>query len=192
MKQKLCSLLLFAVGGGIGFAAARQWLKQKYDRLAQEEIDSVKAAFRTAQQKGETETNGKPEKQPREEGGEKAQEERKAYTGLLTKLGYAEDAALPPEQTPHVIAPDEYGEQDGYDEISLTYYTDGTLTDDADRPMDEVEIEQTIGRESLEHFGEYEDDSVFVRNDRLKADYEILLDQRAYAEVLREKPYLAK
>lgn len=33
-------------------------------------------------------------------------------------------------------------------------------------------------------------DSVFVRNDRLKADYEILADPRSYADVLREKPYL--
>ena len=49
---------------------------------------------------------------------------------------------------------------------------------------------ETIGKDSLTHFGEYEDDSVFVRNDRLKADYEILMDQRTYAEVLQEKPYL--
>ena len=58
--------------------------------------------------------------------------------------------------------------------------------------MDEDEIEETIGKDSLTHFGEYEDDSVFVRNDRLKVDYEILMDQRGYADVLREKPYLAK
>lgn len=91
-----------------------------------------------------------------------------------------------------MISPDAFGDQDGYDEISLTYYADGTVADDSDRAMSEDEIEETIGKDSLTHFGEYEDDSVFVRNDRLKADYEILMDPRPYADVLREKPYLAK
>ena len=45
------------------------------------------------------------------------------------------------------------------------------------------EIEELIGKDSLNHFGEYEDDSVFVRNDRLRTDYEILADSRPYGEV---------
>lgn len=48
--------------------------------------------------------------------------------------------------------------------------------------MDDTEIQQSIGFESLGHFGEYEDDSVFVRNDRLKTDYEILLDEENYSD----------
>ena len=42
------------------------------------------------------------------------------------------------------------------------------------------------------HFGEYEDDSIFVRNDRLKCDLEILFDRRTYAEVLAKEPYKAE
>ena len=95
-----------------------------------------------------------------------------------------------PKQSSYVIEPDAFGEAEGYDEISLTFYADGTVTDDNDRAMSEDEIEETIGKDSLSHFGEYEADSVFVRNDRLKADYEILKDLRSYADVLREKPYL--
>ena len=41
--------------------------------------------------------------------------------------------------------------------------------------------DDVVGMESLTHFGEYEDDSVFVRNDRLKCDYEILMDERTYS-----------
>lgn len=58
--------------------------------------------------------------------------------------------------------------------------------------MDDDEIEETVGKGSLTHFGEYEPDSVFVRNDRLKVDYEILMDQRTYAQVLEEKPWLVR
>lgn len=45
-----------------------------------------------------------------------------------------------------------------------------------------------LGIDSLNHFGEYEDDSVFVRNDARKCDYEILLDQRTYSEVAEDMP----
>ena len=51
------------------------------------------------------------------------------------------------------------------------------------------DIEETVGEDSLEHFGEYEDDSVYVRNDAKKCDYEILLDQRYYQEILDTQPH---
>ena len=50
-------------------------------------------------------------------------------------------------------------------------------------------MDEIVGKESLNHFGEYEDDSVFVRNDRLKRDYEILLDQRNYSDVVKTMPH---
>ena len=51
------------------------------------------------------------------------------------------------------------------------------------------DVDSVVGAESLTHFGEYEDDSVFVRNDRLKCDYEILMDTRTYSEILKERPH---
>ena len=180
MNKGFAIFASFVVGGVTGFVAADKMLKQKYEQLVQDEIDSVKAAFRKE--------HPLPEKKPPKP----TEEERKAYSQYASGLGYTEEKKPAPIQAPHVIAPEEFGDQDGYDEISLTYYSDGTVTDDNDRAMDEDEIEENIGKESLSHFGEYEDDSVFVRNDRLKVDYEILMDQRSYADVLREKPYLAK
>lgn len=181
MNNKLVGVLSFAVGGAVGFAAANKLMKDKYEQLVQDEIDSVKAAFRKE--------HPLPEKKERPKPTEK---ERKAYSEYTAKLGYTEEKKPAPVQEPHIISPEEFGDQDEYDEISLTYYADGTVTDDNDRAMSEDEVEETIGKESLTHFGEYEDDSVFVRNDRLKVDYEVLMDQRSYADVLREKPYLAQ
>ena len=102
-----------------------------------------------------------------------------------TKIGEA-------KKGPYVISPDEFGEDQEYEQISLIYYADNTLADDEDMVMDEEEIERTVGMDSLTRFGEYEPDSVFVRNDELKTEYEILLDQRPYFEVLKEKPYLRR
>ena len=75
---------------------------------------------------------------------------------------------------------------DDYETFSLSYYSDGVVADDNDDLVDDVD--EVIGLESLKHFGEYEDDSVFVRNDRLKCDYEILLDQRRYSDLINRRP----
>ena len=184
MNKGVVCFLSLAAGGAIGFATANKLLKDKYEQLVQDEIDSVKAAFRKEHPLPEKEKNGRPVKPTKKE--------RRQYSQYTAKLGYTTEDKPAPVLEPRVISPDEFGDQDGYDEISLTYYSDGTVTDGDDRAMSEDEIEETIGKDSLTHFGEYEDDSVFVRNDRLKADYEILMDQRAYADVLKEKPYLAR
>ena len=64
---------------------------------------------------------------------------------------------------------------------------DGVLADENDEVIEDVE--DAVGIDSLNHFGEYEDDSVFVRNDARKCDYEILLDQRTYSEVVEDMPH---
>lgn len=88
------------------------------------------------------------------------------------------------ELKPYVISPDEFGETD-YKIISLNYYADKVLTDEFDNIIDDVE--GTVGEASLDTFGEYEDDTVFVRNDSLEIDYEICADLRAYSEIYRNE-----
>ena len=120
------------------------------------------------------------------------------YANILKENGYrdysnAESQKKPEkhpveieEDKPYVISPDSFGEMDDYNCISLTYYADGVLADEDDEVVDDVDA--TVGSDALNHFGEYEDDSVFVRNDSRKCDYEILLDTRNYADVVKKKP----
>ena len=82
---------------------------------------------------------------------------------------------------PYVIAPEEFGELDDYETETLTYYKDKVLADDWDNRIENVD--DLVGEESLTHFGEYEEDSVYVRNDTTKTDYEILLDERNFSDV---------
>ena len=83
------------------------------------------------------------------------------------------------EPSIYVIEPIECGE-DGYDVDSLHYYQNGVVTDEQNNVLSDEDIENTIGKDSLEHFGEFEDDSVYVRNDNLKKDYEILLQPEEF------------
>ena len=86
-----------------------------------------------------------------------------------------------------MIPPEQFGDDEEYEQISLTYYADGVLADENDEVIEDVE--DAVGIDPLNHFGEYEDDSVFVRNDARKCDYEILLDQRTYSEVVEDMPH---
>ena len=117
------------------------------------------------------------------------------YAARLQKEGYVNYSDMQDKKTeeeiavdrPYVIQPSEFGEFDDYEKISLTYTADGVLLDDMNEIVDD--IEEIVGEDSLEHFGEYEDDSVYVRNDSKKCDYEILLDQRNYQEIFEIQPH---
>ena len=181
MSNAIKSLMIFAVGGAVGSVTTWIFVKKKYERIAQEEIDSVKEVF--ARRKEEEHTEPVEEPEPFEPTEEELEENLELvgqyYTVTDDTLDYSK---------PYVIPPTEFGEKEGYDEISLVYYADNILVDDDNTLLEDVE--NVVGFDSLTHFGEYEDDSVFVRNDRLKCDYEILLDLRKYSDVLKQKPYL--
>lgn len=86
---------------------------------------------------------------------------------------------------PYLIAPEEFATRDDYEILTLTYYKDDVLTDEFDEPI--YDIDGTVGEESLNHFGDYEDDpdAVYVRNEELMTDYEILLDEREYSSIVK-------
>jgi len=81
---------------------------------------------------------------------------------------------------PYVITPDEYDCSD-YEPTTLNYYADGVLTDIYDNKIDN--IDDMVGLESLDHFGEYEEDTVYVRDDSKKVDYEILRNTEEYYDL---------
>lgn len=166
MSSKGLTFLAFIAGAGIGSVCTWQLLKRKYELIAQED--------RTPKDVDDMDF--------------------KKYASIIQKEGYTDYSKTVEEkkgeafvEKPYVISPEEFGEFEEYEKISLTYYADEVLADENDEEVDDVE--EIVGKGSLNHFGEYEDDSVFVRNDRLKCDYEILLDQRNYSDVVKTMPH---
>ena len=104
------------------------------------------------------------------------------YASRLREESYSSDDTEEPEnietvEMPFVITPEEFGEC-GYETISLTYYSDGVLVDENDEIVDDKN--DTVGKDFESHFGEFESDSVYIRNDRRKCDYEILRDYGSF------------
>lgn len=168
----------FVLGAVAGSAIAYYILKEHFERITQEEINSVKKVFAN---RG---TSIQEEKKEIEE--YKNELEKNQYVNY-SNIGRNKMEKETQVEKPYVISPDDFGELDGYEQISLTYYADGVLTDDNNEPIEDVEA--TVGTDSLQQFGEYEEDSVFVRNDRLKCDYEILSDYRKYSDVVNTTPH---
>lgn len=191
MNNKVYVGIAFVIGAAAGSVASWFVLKKKYERIAQEEIDSVKEVYSRVSR--ETADEKKTESSEETETSEEDEAVSEVETEI-TRLGYRDYSDISNTRnkkevkkkmmgyTPSVITPEEFGDVDGYDTQTLTYYADGVLTDDADYPIED--IEETIGYESLNHFGEYEDECVHVRNDALRTDYEILYDPRNYSDVV--------
>lgn len=177
MSNKVAYLFAFSLGAAIGSAVAWRVLKTKYEKIAQEEIDSVKEMFARRNAENEEDEIELLSDRSSKDGTSVIE-----YVAKLKDMQYNPEASDNEEvaetKQPYVISPDEFGEIDEYDTISLTYYEDGVLTDELDEIVEDVD--NIVGFESLTHFGEYENDSVFVRNDVMKADYEILLDPKPY------------
>ena len=199
MNNKVIPFLTFVLGAAAGSFVTCHYLKDVYEQIAQEEIDSVKEVF--LKRERELSEDEEPKRKIAacyENGESKAVVDKKEiaeYAERIQKEGYTNYSDVASgkkemkkaESKPYVISPEEFGEFEEYEKISLTYYSNNILADENNEVIEDVE--ETIGVDSLTHFGEYEDDSVFVRNDARKCDYEILLDQRSYAEVVKQMPH---
>lgn len=87
----------------------------------------------------------------------------------------------------YVISVGEWGDNDNaYDQITLTYWADDdVLADDAGKEV--RKREEIVGEANLHRFGFLSEDAdiVYVRNERLRADYEITKDERSWSEVVQ-------
>jgi len=203
MKNTLINVLMFTAGAAIGSAVTWKLVKTKYERIANEEIASVKETFAKREKKtvneNDSDTNDISEEPKRvipdkpdlmeyaakirEEGymdysnqgkSEKKEEKKEPYTRDMDDFAYDEE--------PYVIAPEHFDEYDDYETESLTYWSDGYLTDEDDNLIED--IAGMVGEDYAEHFGEFEDDSVFIRNERLKTDFEILAVEGKYMDTV--------
>lgn len=187
---------MFLAGATVGAAGAWFYCKRYYEQIAQDEIDSVKAAF--AERKPDALKNARKdyEDNSNESNKQKADMAKLKpdlvnYAAKLQEQGYTnysnlDDGKKKNEEDetvvdgPYVIPPEEYG-VGSYTTICLTYYSDGILADDEDERVEN--IEDTVGADFAEHFGDYEEDSVHIRNDHRRCDYEICKDNRTFAAV---------
>lgn len=184
MSKVIKNLFIFATGAVVGSFVTSKLIAKKYEQLMQDAIDDVKEVY------SKKYTGEQQSEQNVDDDTEDNSDIIDACKEQIKNLGYTAEQEDDFKNYPYVIPPYEFGEKDGYQCITLTYYSDKILTDDDDRIIHNVE--EIVGLESLNHFGEYEPDVVYVRNDIQKCDYEILADYGTYADLVERKPYIAE
>lgn len=190
MNSKVAFIIGSVVGVGIGVAGTYSYFKDKYEKLAEEDFNS-----RRVFDEDKKEESVEPIVEKTADSRTVDKPSIAECAAILQREGYVNYSDMQNKKQKqeiavdrqYVIQPSDFGEFDDYEKISLTYTADGVLLDDMNEIVDD--IEETVGEDSLEHFGEYEDDSVYVRNDAKKCDYEILLDQRNYQEIFETHPH---
>lgn len=210
MNKKLFNVLLFTAGAATGSAVTWYVVKTKYERILQEEIASVKETWAYMSQKESDE-----EFDDVNEYSETVYDEEECVDECVDEIEFDEndmidysqiaskyktsgestedggeggvgDEEVPYINGPVVILPEDFGNGDyNHDLYCLTYYSDGVLANDW---WEVIDIDETIGRESLEHFGDYAADMLYVRNERTQTDYEIARDDRSYADMVKNDP----
>lgn len=190
MTKTAYGILMFVSGAMIGATIAIKLVKTKYEKRANEDIESVREYYASK----------------RAEAIEK-EVEIKAYTDLVEETGYGGASSVDVKVDDNVdkntkknnivttknrnntvlITPEELGEEieeygHAFDITTLIYYADGVMTFHEDDHLVD-DIEDLVGTEFKDHFGDYEADAVFVRNFRNETDYEIIKDDDKYYDI---------
>lgn len=87
-----------------------------------------------------------------------------------------------------IIDEDEIGEYRSFDTDNLNLYADGFLVDDMFNVIEEPEY--ILTSDQLKDFMDSKNDILCVRSYRLRTDYQIVKDVRAWTDILKKKPYL--
>ena len=167
--MKIRELIIFVVGVGVGIGASYNIIKKKHEEILEEEIASVKETYSKNNKESDEVTE---EKEPELEEIASVKEKYKKLTKEYSELN--EENCTNSEI--YEISYDDFGEE-GYEEIELTYYIDDEiLTDDADEPMEELDIISSIGSIDILNGckdGEY----IYIRNKEKEIDYSIAISE---------------
>lgn len=179
------TIICGGVGGFVGFIIA----KKKYEKLITKEVEAVEAYYK----KQETEkkpsckkndsiksTKSIPTDKSSINLSDMKKDTIKNYGAYFKDYSGEQVPAKFDPTKPYVIDVDDYANSE-YDTRSLYLFEDGILTDDDNNVIEDIAgitgydaVNNLINNTAI--------DSVYVRNDRYKVDYEILRENRRFKE----------
>lgn len=194
-KELLVKGMIFLAGGAIGSVVTWKLVKTKYEQIIADKTEENEFLRDRYSESKACKKAGEALTEDLKDGIKNSDELTvQEIRDKVQELGYINEQAMKEKEKekekeeaddmggPEVIAPEETWEQD-YPMITLTYYEgDGVLADERDRIIGNVD--EMVGEDFASHFGEYEDDTVYIRNPNFKSYYEILRDYGSYSEVV--------
>lgn len=187
MTRNIIPIFTFIAGVALGVAASYKIASTKYANIADEEIASVKERF-----SDRLRNEQKSVKQCDDTLTQESKETHDKYKVLVSGAGYdtidtsTKGDIMKKKPTIYTISPDEFDTLDDYRCETLYYSSDNYVLDSCWLSFSDQDILDTIGADPIGMFGEYEDDSAYVRNEDRMCDYEILLSEKTCAEIQQE------
>lgn len=198
MNTNISKLFMFAVGAAIGSLSAWFYAKKRYEKIANDEIRSMREYFRRREK--ELLEDDETEETEGESDSSEEENDKGIYSNIIKESGYVryskssnqddseeKDEKDNVDDEPYVIRPDLFDTLDDYESMTLTYYADGVLADMFDVPIDDPDT--LVGTDFVDCFNadEVDGDVVYVRNERKKTDFEIIEDLRNYSDMMKNK-----
>lgn len=187
MNKKISSILSFSAGliaGGVaGYFGTKKYLETVFEADLQDQIEDVKSYYSLLRKEGNFSTP--------ETAKETLSQVVRQYQFDQPEDPANEDIEEPLEEktdneNPFIISVEEFMEErHDLEKVTLTYYEgDDVLCDDRDVAI--LDYEKSIGNDALSKFGELskEPNVVYVRNEQLEIDYEIVKDRRSFTEAV--------
>ena len=189
-------IFIFVLGVVSGTFVGAQIAKKKYEEIANEEIEEIRAYYKEREKEVKKIEEPNAVEAPEEKSIEV--EERKQYDNIIKRGNYM---AVDEEEQNNVcdeaypIDPSEFGNDGKNATETLTYFADGVLVNEVDEVVEDPDL--VVGRHHIDIFNEFPDATcVYVRNDLDGTDYEILKDdwcwsdfnEKGYAPPIEEKP----
>lgn len=178
-KSILSKVFIFAAGAAVGSAVTWKLVEAKYRQLANEEIEAVREAYYMGMCDEEDEVEYEDDEE------DELQEESRELKRLIKDEGY-NDEETEEEEDVIMLEKIDYDDFDefGFDTETLVYYADGVLAyQDTDEVVDSPD--EMVGEDFEQFIGDCGGgpDTAYIRNHTLGIDFEILRDNRSYAEV---------
>lgn len=189
------NILTFVIGACIGSLFTFLYMSEKHKRFLEEEADWCE---NLANEIKTRETDEERSNRIEEELNNEFEQEKKVlimnkdrYKKIATNYSNSPEIPEPKIKQvrilPYVISFEEFCEgEDNHDKITITYYAgDGILVDEEEEIIEDVE--RLVGEDNLiNKFGEGSDDPdvLYVRNERMGIDYEIVRQHTCYSEVV--------
>ena len=196
-------LVIFVIGFGLGAVAAKMALKREYEELVQEEVESLRetAARRKGIRKASSASkvfndNGEAIIDGLKKGINDSSNAKNHYKKMAEQ--YAGETDLDhirdrhnvthyeggPDCTPYAISLEEFSEEmDNFEKSTIYYYDeDDTLADEQEEMIQDVLA--IIGPIVLDHLQQAKSDVVYVRNEKMQIDYEIIVLDKSYGETV--------
>lgn len=179
MKSLLMLISGIAIGAGVSWA----YHKNKYEQMIQEEVESLRNHMKEKEHHDKSIEN--PDKKVETECFDNEEKEfdnqmNKAKT-IINYNKYSniddEEKMVNKYEKPFVVTPEDFASVPGYDTDTFYYHHDDIISNGDQEMVDDIEdiLGLTVD-EIRDQFGVYEDSAVYIRNPRLKTDYEILLE----------------